>query len=123
MTAVSAIKTLGTTNIDLAKSAAYLEAGRIALNKAVDAVAAKAPLMIQGYVKTPVGRLVVANMFLAAAQNLDMLKTKPVVQRLANAMVASAYQSGIQAFNIEAMIDDLLGTSGVGSVLAAAEAA
>lgn len=102
-------------NAELAKSAAYLEAGRIVNNKLAQLVAPKLPVLFRGYATTPVGRLVLANAIMVAAQ-----KFRPADQRLAKlgyAAVTEAYGQVFEGLNIEALIDSFIGDSAIASVL------
>lgn len=102
-------------NKELAKQAAYLEAGRIVNNKLAQLIAPKLPAMIRGYATTPFGRLAMANLLLVAAQ-----KFKPDNQQLAKlayAGITEAYGEVFKDLNIEGLLDGFLSDSAIGSAL------
>lgn len=102
-------------NKDLAKSAAYLEAGRITNNKLQALVVPQLPLMVRGYANTPVGKLVLANLLLVGIQ-----KFKPenqALSKLAYASVTQAYAEVFESFDIEGIIDGFMKDSAVGRAL------
>ena len=102
-------------NKDLAKSAAFLEAGRIANNKLVAVASSQLPLMARGYANTPVGKLVLANLLLISVQ-----KFKPdnaTLAKLGYAAVTQAYAELIQSFDIEGVIDGFLKDTRIAQVL------
>ena len=94
------------TNKQMAKSAAYLEAGRIANKAATKAIASRAPLMVRGYVETAFGKLVIANLAAIAADKVRPGDTR--LAKLANAMITEAYQEVYQEFDIEKMLMGML---------------
>lgn len=104
------------TNVAMANSAAFLEAGRIANNTAAKFVASKAPLMVKGYVDTAVGKLIIAN---AAAVAVE--KFRPADKKLAclaNAMITEAYQEVYRIVDIEKMLNEMLTSESVKAALA-----
>jgi hypothetical protein len=104
------------TNVTMAQSAAFLEAGRIANNTAAKFVASKAPLMIKGYVETAFGKLMIANAAAVAAEKFRPADKK--LARLANAMITEAYQEVYQQVDIEKMLNEMLSSESVKSALA-----
>ena len=94
-------------NKQAAVSAAVLETGRIANNTALKLVKPKLPMVMRGYVDTPFGKLAVANAFLMAINHFK--PDSDILQRVGNGMVVAAYQEVIQNFNIEEIIEGLLG--------------
>lgn len=99
------------TNKKAATSAAVFETGRIANNALVNMIKPKLPMMTRGYLDTPLGKLVLAN---AVKMAVDQFKPdNATAQRLANGMIVAAYTEAIQAFDIESLLDDLLGDSKV----------
>lgn len=94
------------TNKQMAKSAAYLEAGRIANKAATKAIASRAPLMVRGYVETAFGKLVIANLAAIAADKVRPGDAR--LAKLANAMITEAYQEVYQEFDIEKMLMGML---------------
>lgn len=102
-------------NKDLAKTAAYLEAGRITNNKLVKLVAPQLPMLLRGYAETPIGKLAIANMLLIGVQ-----KFKPENQQLSKlgyAAVTQAYAELFESFDIEGVINGFLKDSSVGKAL------
>lgn len=103
------------TNKELAKAAAYIEAGRIVNNKLVQLIGPKLPAMLRGYASEPIGKLVLANLLLVGVQ-----KFKPdhvALQKLAYSGVTSAYGEVFQKFDIEGLIDGFMGDSAIGKAL------
>ena len=112
----TAISKVVSTNKQAAASAAIFEAGRIANNKASQLLSKKVPMMVRGYVETPIGKLAIAN---AVKMAVDQFKPdNELAIRLANGMVVAAYQELIQSFDIEGMLDELMGDSKVMKSLA-----
>lgn len=93
-------------NITLGTSAAFLEAGRIANNQLSSIAAKKLPLMVRGYADTALGRLLLANVAMMAAEHFRPGDAR--LERLAKAMTTTAYQEVLQQFDIEQMIEDML---------------
>lgn len=94
------------SNKEAAKSAAYMEAGRMANDKAAQVLSKKAPMMVRGYVDTPVGKVVISNL---AAMALEQLR--PGDKRaatLAKAMQVQAYSELIRTVDLEGMLDEIL---------------
>lgn len=102
-------------NKSAAASAAYSEAGRLANRKAKEVLAKKAPLMVRGYVDTPVGGLVIANLAVLAQQHFRPEDAR--LRRLVRAMQVQAYAELIQSFDVESFIDDLLSNATVKKAL------
>lgn len=110
-TAMTKVDQIISSNKSAATSAAFNEAGRIVNKKAKEVLAKKAPLMVRGYVDTPVGGLVIANL---AAMAVDHFRPNDQrLIRLTKAMQVQAYAELIQTFDIESFIDDLLDNSTV----------
>jgi hypothetical protein len=108
-------------NVSMAQNAAILEAGRIVNNQLVKVVSAKAPLMMKGYVDTPFGRVVLANVAITAAQKMRPNDAR--LARLTQAMGVMAYQEVVQVFDVEKMINDLLESDTVKAALSAVDTA
>lgn len=109
------IDSLLAANKEAAKSAAYMEAGRMANDKAAQVLSKKAPLMVRGYVDTPVGKLVIANV--AALALAQLRPNDRRAAKLTQAMQVQAYSELIRDFDIEAMLDDLLNNATVKKAL------
>ena len=105
-----------TANKSAATSAAFMEAGRVANSQVAKAVAKKAPMLVRGYVEHPVGKLVIANVAVLAAQQFR--PNDKSLGTLAQAMAVQAYQELIQQLNIEEFIDDLLTNKDIKRALA-----
>lgn len=114
----TSLSQLGAMNVELAKNAAYLEAGRIVSRKLTALAASKAPMMIKGYLDTALGRLLVSNALLVASNEVPVLRTKPIVQKLAQAAVAASYVEVLQSFDIEGMVDGILNDPKIAGVAA-----
>lgn len=102
-------------NKHYAVSGAYLEGGRIANNQIAKLLAKKAPMMVRGYIDTPIGKLVIANL---AKMAIDHFRPEPALRELAGAMMAKAYQEVLEDFDIEGMIEELVSDPKVKSALA-----
>jgi hypothetical protein len=108
-------------NKELAKTAAYFEAGRIINNKLVGLIVPKLPMMIRGYAQTAFGKLALANLFLVGVQ-----KFKPeneLLAKLGYAAVTNAYTEAFQDLNIEGLIDSFLGDSNIAKAIGLVDAA
>lgn len=104
-------------NKSVAVNAAYMEAGRIANNQVTKLVAAKAPLMVKGYVDTPVGKVVLANLTAMAVEQFRPTDLK--LKKVSVAMMTQAYQELIQTVDIEGMLNELASSDGIKTALAA----
>jgi hypothetical protein len=103
-------------NKEAATSAAYLEAGRIANNQ-VSKLALKAlPMGVRGFVDTPGGKIVIANLAMAAFAQFR--PQEPKLTKLGQAMAAQAFQELIQTVDVEGFIDQMLAGEGVKKALA-----
>ena len=103
------------TNTAMARSAAFLEAGRIANNTAAKFVASKSPLMVKGYVDTAFGKLLIANAAAVAANKFRPTDAK--LAKLAEAMITQAYQEVYQLVDIEKMLNEMLSSESVKAAL------
>lgn len=97
---------IAASNFSAAKTAAVMEAGRIANVEITKVLAKRLPMMVKGYADTPAGRLVVANLAGVALQQFrpDDARLKALV----DAMQVQAYQELLQTIDIEGFIDGLL---------------
>lgn len=108
---MSKMEQIASINKTAAKSAAFMEAGRIANNQVAKIAAKKLPVMIRGYADTPFGKLVIANAAIMAIEHL-----RPEDQRakaLARAMAVQAYQEAIQTLDIEGLLEELFSNKSV----------
>lgn len=94
------------TNKELAKAAAYVEAGRIVNNKLAQLIGPKLPVLVRGYAQEPLGKLVLANLLLVGVQKFKPDNT--TLTKLAYAGVTSAYGEVFQSFDIEGLIDGFM---------------
>lgn len=107
-------------NKTIAVTGAYMEAGRVANNQVAKLVSAKAPMMVRGYVDTPMGKVVLANLTMMAVDQFRPNDAK--LKKVANAMGAVAYQELIQTLDIEGMLNELTSSDGIKAALAAVSA-
>ena len=103
-------------NKAVAVNAGYMEAGRIANNQVTKLVAAKAPLMVKGYIDTPVGKVVLANLTAMAVEQFRPTDAK--LKKVSVAMMTQAYQELIQTVDIEGMLNELTSSEGIKAALA-----
>ncbi|QIO01318.1 hypothetical protein bobsandoy_7 [Salmonella phage bobsandoy] len=103
MTKVSSIVA---ANKSAVVNAAKLEAGKIALTQITKVAAKKAPFMIKGYIDTPIGRVVVANLLSVAVD--QYAPTNQKAKAVAGAAMEAAMLEMVQSFNIAEMIDEMV---------------
>lgn len=107
---MSKIKTVATTALTANKNAvvtaAKIEAGRIATKQAVALVKPHLPLMVRGYAETPVGELVIANLFSLMIQNFAPQNEKAAI--VADAMLNGAMLGAVQSLKVEQLINDVM---------------
>ena len=87
-------------------NAAKLEAGKIALTQITKVAAKKAPFMIKGYIDTPIGRVVIANLLSVAVDQYAPTNAK--AKAVAGAAMEAAMLEMVQSFNIAEMIDEMV---------------
>ena len=93
-------------NKSAAVNAAKLEAGKIALTQITKVAAKKAPFMIKGYIDTPIGRVVIANLLSVAVD--QYAPTNQKAKAVAGAAMEAAMLEMVQSFNIAEMIDEMV---------------
>ena len=93
-------------NKSAAVNAAKLEAGKIALTQITKVAAKKAPFMIKGYIDTPIGRVVIANLLSVAVDQYAPSNQK--AKAVADAAMEAAMLEMVQSFNIAEMIDEMV---------------
>lgn len=103
-------------NKAVAVNAAYMEAGRIANNQVTKLVAAKAPLKVKGYIDTPVGKVILANLTAMAVEQFRPTDVK--LKKVSVAMMTQAYQELILTVDIEGMLNELTSSEGIKAALA-----
>lgn len=114
----TATKVLG-DNKQLLTTAAIVEAGRIANNKLAKIAGEHLPSPANLLLATPIGQLVLANLVKLAG---DQFKPgDQVIERLTNGMVVAAYGELIQQFDLEGIIDQLIGDKGIKAALKRAD--
>lgn len=96
------------TNVEHAKVAGFMEAGRIANNELTKRIAKRLPLVARGYADTPIARIVLANVAAFAASHFRPEDDN--LSRLTEAMAVEAYQELIQTFDVEGLLEELLDT-------------
>lgn len=92
-----------------ATAAAYLEAGKIANNQLVKILKPKTPMVVRGYLDSPVAKLVVANLM-----NMAVTQFKPdntQLNQLSQAMICQAYQDVLGQIDIESFLEDFLSSN------------
>ncbi len=87
-------------------NAAKLEAGKIALTQITKVAAKKAPFMIKGYIDTPIGRVVIANLLSVAVDQYAPSNQK--AKAVAGAAMEAAMLEMVQSFNIAEVIDEMV---------------
>ncbi|UPW39120.1 hypothetical protein ESCO40_00166 [Escherichia phage vB_EcoS_ESCO40] len=87
-------------------NAAKLEAGKIALTQITKVAAKKAPFMIKGYIDTPIGRVVIANLLSVVVDQYAPSNQK--AKAVAGAAMEAAMLEMVQSFNIAEMIDEMV---------------
>ena len=97
-----------TANKTAAQNAAKIEAGTIAINKLANLLAPKMPFGTSGYLKTPLGKVVLANVVNFAIQ--QYAANNPKAKVIGEAVMDAAALELVQSFNVGAMIDDLIGS-------------
>lgn len=112
---MTTIDTIVASNKNAATTAAIMEAGRIANNQVGKLAAQHLPLMLRGYANTTIGKVVIANAAAYAAQRLRPNDQK--LTKLSNAMMVEAYQAFLAEFDVESMIEDLLGSATIKKAL------
>jgi len=103
------------TNKVVAGNAAYMEAGRIATNQLSKIASSKAPLMVRGYVDTPVGKVVIANLAAVVASQYRPNDAKLI--KLTSAMMQNAYMELLRTLDVEGMINEFLEKTDVKAAL------
>ena len=116
---MTSFKQITDSNINASKAAAFLEAGKIANNQFAKLAAKKAPMLVRGYIDTPVGKLVIANIANLAVTHLlttndlarrAMVAKYPQLKALTEAMMTQAYVEAIGTLNLDELISSLLGS-------------
>lgn len=104
--AMTKIANIVAANKSAVVNAAKLEAGKIALTQITKVAAKKAPFMIKGYIDTPIGRVVIANLLSVAVDQYAPANQK--AKAVADAAMEAAMLEMVQSFNIAEMIDEMV---------------
>lgn len=104
--AMTKIANIVAANKSAVVNAAKLEAGKIALTQITKVAAKKAPFMIKGYIDTPIGRVVIANLLSVAVDQYAPSNQK--AKAVAAAAMEAAMLEMVQSFNIAEMIDEMV---------------
>lgn len=104
--AMTKITNIVAANKSAVVNAAKLEAGKIALTQITKVAAKKAPFMIKGYIDTPIGRVVIANLLSVAVD--QYAPTNQKAKAVADAAMEAAMLEMVQSFNIAEMIDEMV---------------
>lgn len=104
--AMTKIANIVAANKSAVVNAAKLEAGKIALTQITKVAAKKAPFMIKGYIDTPIGRVVIANLLSVAVDQYAPSNQK--AKAVASAAMEAAMLEMVQSFNIAEMIDEMV---------------
>ncbi|AYN56110.1 DNA N-6-adenine methyltransferase [Salmonella phage STG2] len=103
---MSKVSSIVAANKSAVVNAAKLEAGKIALTQITKVAAKKAPFMIKGYIDTPIGRVVIANLLSVAVDQYAPTNAK--AKAVAGAAMEAAMLEMVQSFNIAEMIDEMV---------------
>lgn len=103
---MSKVSSIVAANKSAVVNAAKLEAGKIALTQVTKVAAKKAPFMIKGYIDTPIGRVVIANLLSVAVDQYAPTNAK--AKAVAGAAMEAAMLEMVQSFNIAEMIDEMV---------------
>ncbi|WDR22095.1 hypothetical protein PJM41_0010 [Salmonella phage vB_SenS_UTK0009] len=103
---MSKVTAIVAANKSAVVNAAKLEAGKIALTQITKVAAKKAPFMIKGYIDTPIGRVVIANLLSVAVDQYAPSNQK--AKAIAGAAMEAAMLEMVQSFNIAEMIDEMV---------------
>lgn len=107
---MSKVTAIVSANKNAAITAAKLEAGRVVLNQVTTLVKNRSPMLVKGYIDTPVGKAVVANLFSFAVSQYAPSNRAAVV--LSDAAMQAAALEIIQSFDIEGMINEAVNSVG-----------
>lgn len=99
--------TMVAANTTAAKTAARMTAGKIALKVAKEKLAPTIPLMLRGYIDSPIGDLVIANM-LVIANKYTNGKYK-VLGAAAEATTEAAYANVFESFKLDEFLSEIEG--------------
>ena len=93
-------------NKESAKTAGGIIAGNIINDRLAKIITPKLPMMVRGYVDTPLGKAAIAN--IAAGALIHFLPANSKATTAASAMIEAAMVEFASSFNVESMIDELI---------------
>lgn len=107
-TFMSKVKTTALTTIEQNKEAALvaakMEAGRVLNKQIIKQLKPHVPLLLRGYLDTPLAPVILAN----AAALLGNHTGNAKVQKISELMLLAAADTTVQSFNLDKIIDDAL---------------
>ena len=107
-TFMSKVKTTALTTIEQNKEAALvaakMEAGRVLNKQIIKQLTPHLPFFIQGYAKSPLAPVVVANIVAMIGNHTNNEK----VRKVGELMLLGAADATVQSFNLDKIIDDIL---------------
>lgn len=101
----STLKTTANKNVQSVAYATQIKLGQFANKSAVKFIKGKVPMMARGYVETPLGSLVVANLVQVAVNQFAPDNKKAVV--VADAMLNAAMLEAADLINIDAIVESV----------------
>lgn len=105
---MSKVNAIVTANKSAAQTAVKIEAGNIALDKLGKLIAPRMPFGTSSYLKSPLGKVVMANLISFAIT--QYAANNPKAKIISEAVMDAAALELVQSFNIGALIDDLVGS-------------
>lgn len=105
---MSKVNAIVTANKTAAQTAVKIEAGNIALDKLAKLLSPRMPFGTSSYLKSPLGKVVMANLISFAIN--QYAANNPKAKIIGDAVMDAAALELVQSFNISALIDDLVGS-------------
>lgn len=115
------IATLVAANKSAAITAAKIEAGTIAVNRIITLIHPKVPMLMRGYLDTPVARVVVANLFNIGIQQYAPTNEKAAL--IGEAMMEGSMLEFLKSFKVEDYLDQVLAGVDISKLTASADSA
>lgn len=107
-TFMSKLKATALTTVDQNKEAlviaSKMEAGRIINKQVLKQLTPHLPFFLQGYAKSPFAPFIAANLVVMVANHTGNSK----LTKVSNLMLLGAADSGVAAFNLDKIVDDIL---------------
>jgi hypothetical protein len=116
---MSKVNAVVSANKSAAITVAKIEAGRIGIKQVTSIITPAVPMLARGYLDTPAGRLVVANVFKFAVDSFAANNDKAVL--VADAMLEGAMLEMLQSFNVEKLISEVLEKVDISKLVPSAE--